>query len=199
VITTTPEKLESVAVESRLSELERAELDVVSRFAAPDRHISEDEVPWFPWVGPIEIKVLRADNRTGNFVVGLRSGEDAVLGKHRHRGPVSAVTLRGRWEYFEYDWVAKPGDYVRENPGTIHTLHVFANTEIVFTVDGSIEFLKVRRDAEQHDGRVEHRPSLRGVLQVQRSAAERAHLLLTAATDRARLKNDKRPLSSWGG
>jgi quercetin dioxygenase-like cupin family protein len=141
VTTTAPEKM-TVAVESRLSELERAELDVVKRFAAPDRHISEEEVPWFPWVGPIEIKVLRADNRTGNFVVGLRSAEDAVLGKHRHRGPVSAVTLRGRWEYFEYDWVAKPGDYVRENPGTIHTLHVFANTEVVFTVDSSIEFLK---------------------------------------------------------
>ena len=27
------------------------------------------------------------------------------------------------------------------NPGTIHTLHLFENTEIVFTVDGSIEFL----------------------------------------------------------
>lgn len=138
---TTPEETVTTTVESKLSELERAELDVVRRFAAPDRHISEDEVPWFPWVGPIEIKVLRADNRSGNFVVGLRSAEDAVLGKHRHRGPVSGVTVRGRWEYFEYDWVAKPGDYVRENPGTIHTLHVFENTEIVFTVDGSIEFL----------------------------------------------------------
>jgi len=139
VTTATPE--ETTVVESRLSALERAELDVVARFAAPDRHIRGEEVPWFPWVGPIELKVLRADNRTGNLVVGLRSAREAVLGKHRHRGAVTAVTLRGRWEYFEYDWVAKPGDYVRENPGTIHTLHIFEDTEIVFTVDGSMEFL----------------------------------------------------------
>jgi hypothetical protein len=49
--------------------------------------------------------------------------------------------IRGRWEYFEYDWVAKPVDYVRESPGAIHTLHVFENAEIVFTVGGSVEFL----------------------------------------------------------
>lgn len=141
VTTTTPEATATPAVQSRLSELERAELDVAKRFAASDRHICEAEVPWLPWVGTIEIKVLRADNRTGNLVIGLRSAQDAVLGKHRHRGPVSAITVRGRWEYFEYDWVAEPGDYVRENPGTIHTLHVFENTEILFIADGSIEFL----------------------------------------------------------
>lgn len=126
---------------SRLTDLERAELAVADRYAAPDRHMSSDEVPWFPWIGPIELKLLRADNRSGQFVVGLRSAEDAVLGKHRHRGAVTAVTVKGQWEYFEYDWVARPGDYVRENPGTIHTLHVFPDTEILFTVEGSIEFL----------------------------------------------------------
>nr|WP_255426336.1 2,4'-dihydroxyacetophenone dioxygenase family protein [Pseudonocardia sp. C8] len=124
-----------------MSELDRAELAVVDQYAAEDRYISGDELPWFPWVGPIEIKVVRADNRTGQYVLGLRSSEEAVLGKHRHRGVVSAVTVSGAWEYFEYDWVARPGDYVRENPGTIHTLHIFENTEIVFTVDGTIEFL----------------------------------------------------------
>ncbi len=127
--------------ESRMSDLDRAELAVVDRYAAEDRYVSEDEVPWFPWVGTIEIKLFRVDNRNGQFVLGLRSAEDAVLGKHRHRGVVTAVTLRGAWEYFEYDWMARPGDYVRENPGTIHTLHVLAGTEIVFTIDGSIEFL----------------------------------------------------------
>lgn len=131
----------TLPTESRMSDLDRAELDVVERYAAEDRYINEDELPWYPWVGTIEIKLFRADNRNGQFVIGLRSAEDAVLGKHRHRGVVTAVTIRGAWEYFEYDWKATPGDYVRENPGTIHTLHVFEDTEIVFTVDGTIEFL----------------------------------------------------------
>lgn len=39
-----------------------------------------------------------------------------------------------------YDWVAKPGDYVVENPGTIHTLHMGKDAEVVFTVSGSLEF-----------------------------------------------------------
>jgi 2,4'-dihydroxyacetophenone dioxygenase len=124
-----------------MSALRRAEMAIVEEYAADDRYISERELPWFPWVGDIEIKVLRADNRNGQFVLGLRSAVDAVLGKHRHRGTVTAVILRGRFEYFEYDWIASPGDYVRENPGAIHTLHIFEDSEIVFTIDGSIEFL----------------------------------------------------------
>ena len=40
-----------------------------------------------------------------------------------------------------YDWVARPGDWVCENPGTIHTLSVKDNTDIVFIITGSIEFL----------------------------------------------------------
>lgn len=39
-----------------------------------------------------------------------------------------------------YDWIARPGDYVVENPGTIHTLHITKGTEIVFTISGSLEF-----------------------------------------------------------
>jgi 2,4'-dihydroxyacetophenone dioxygenase len=127
--------------EDHMSDLQRAELAVVERYAAEDRYMSKDELPWYPWVGTIEIKLMRADNRNGQFVLGLRSHADAVLGKHRHRGVVTAVTTKGQWEYFEYDWLAKPGDYVRENPGTIHTLHIFEDSEIYFTVDGSIEFL----------------------------------------------------------
>ncbi len=41
-----------------------------------------------------------------------------------------------------YQWVAKEGDYIVENPGTIHTLYMKANTEVLFTVGGSIEFFE---------------------------------------------------------
>lgn len=39
-----------------------------------------------------------------------------------------------------YNWVCRPGDWVCENPGTIHTLSVEDNTDILFTITGSIEF-----------------------------------------------------------
>ena len=39
-----------------------------------------------------------------------------------------------------YTWVGKTGDYVTENPGTIHTLYMGEGSEILFNVTGSIEF-----------------------------------------------------------
>lgn len=39
-----------------------------------------------------------------------------------------------------YNWTAKPGDYVTEVPGTIHTLYMGAGSEVLFNVVGSIEF-----------------------------------------------------------
>lgn len=127
-------------VPSMLSELDRQEMATVKRFGGNDTHISAAETPWVPWVGDVEVRILRIENRTGTFVIGLRSPTDQSLGRHRHRGLVNATTISGTWNYYEYDWVAHPGDYVVETPGTIHTLHVSAGTEIVFTVTGSIEF-----------------------------------------------------------
>jgi 2,4'-dihydroxyacetophenone dioxygenase len=129
-------------VGSALNEEERAELAFVDKYSAPDVYINaEKDTLWFPWIGPIELKPMRIENRTGTFVVGLRSKVACGLGKHRHRGTVTAITISGEWGYKEYDWVARPGDWVCENPGTIHTLSVEDNTDIVFTITGSIEFL----------------------------------------------------------
>lgn len=125
---------------SVLGELELQELATVRDFGGKDTHISAEESPWFAWVGDIEIKILRIENRTGLFVIALRSPTDQWVGRHRHRGVVTATTISGSWNYLEYDWVARPGDYVVETPGTIHTLHVGAGAEIVYTVTGSLEF-----------------------------------------------------------
>ena len=53
-----------------------------------------------------------------------------------------AVTLEGSWRYLEYDWVARPGSYVHESPGVIHTLvsddpH---GMKTMFWLNGSLEF-----------------------------------------------------------
>ncbi|KAE8141623.1 hypothetical protein BDV38DRAFT_278977 [Aspergillus pseudotamarii] len=138
-----PSKSAAVAnnEESKLTALEKAELALADKYSSPDVYIDgERDTCWHPWLNNLELKPLRFESRTGTFVVVLRSLEDTWLGKHRHRGSVTAVTLKGEWNYKEYDWVAKPGDYVVENPGTIHTLHMSKGAEVVFTITGSLEY-----------------------------------------------------------
>jgi len=127
---------------SKLSELDVVELKIADKYAAKDRFIGFNSHDWHPWTGGLEVKPIRYENRTGTFVivVGNRNDKEAHLGRHRHRGPVTAVTLQGEWWYEEYNWKAKAKDYVVESPGTIHTLHLGPHTEVLFTVGGSLEF-----------------------------------------------------------
>jgi hypothetical protein len=97
--TTLPERPKDGSV---LNAAEREELAFTDKYSAPDVYISEKkDTLWFPWIGPIELKPMRMDNRTGTFVVGLRSPVAASLGKHRHRGTVTAITMSGEWGYKE--------------------------------------------------------------------------------------------------
>ena len=96
---------------------------VVREFGRPDIHIGvEEESPYVPFAENVYIRHLAFDVRTNSFANVLWVKKGGVLGRHRHRGPILACTLEGSWRYLEYDWVARPGSYVRENPGVIHTL-----------------------------------------------------------------------------
>lgn len=135
---------------SVLTEDDRRVLAIVDRYSAKDTYVGALETPYFPFLSEgIEVRLVRVDNRTGTFVVDLRSETGGILGRHRHRGTVMASTLAGTWRYLEYDWVAGPGDYVHEFPGTIHTLEVHPGTHIRFTNDGVLEFLN-EDDSLQH-------------------------------------------------
>lgn len=88
--------------ESKLTPLEKSELALADKYSSPDTYISgERDTCWHPWHANLELKPLRFETRTGTFVVVMRSTEDTWLGKHRHRGPVTAVTLKGEWNYKE--------------------------------------------------------------------------------------------------
>ncbi|KAJ5156590.1 hypothetical protein N7492_009393 [Penicillium capsulatum] len=118
---------------SKLSAADKAEIELANSHGSPDIYVNgEKDTCWYPWANCLELKPLRFDTRTGTFVLMMRSLEDTWLGRHRHRGAVSAVTLKGEWNY------AEPGDYVVENPGAIHTLHMGKGTEVIFTVSGSL-------------------------------------------------------------
>jgi hypothetical protein len=88
----------------RLNEHEGSEIAFIDKYSAPDVYINgQHDTLWFPWIGPIELKPMRMDKRTGTFVVGLRSKVATSLGKHLHRGTVQAATISGEWGYKEYD------------------------------------------------------------------------------------------------
>jgi quercetin dioxygenase-like cupin family protein len=129
-------------------------IDVVTlEYARPDVHIGagEDESPWVPFQENVFIRHLAFDVRNNAYANILWVKKNGMLGRHRHRGPVFACVLEGSWRYLEYDWVARPGSYVRENPGAIHTLVSDDpnGMKTFFYLNGSIEFF------DEHDALLE--------------------------------------------
>ena len=86
--------------------------------------LDDDERAWVPQFEDVTFKPLILNVTAGYFVNLLRVRKSGVLSRHRHSGPVHAITLRGEWHYLEHDWIAKTGDYVFEPPGETHTLVV---------------------------------------------------------------------------
>lgn len=83
-----------------------------------------DPREWVPQSGQVSFKPLVLNVSQGYYVNLLRVRQSGVLSRHRHTGPVHAITLRGRWRYLEHDWIASAGDYAFEPPGETHTLVV---------------------------------------------------------------------------
>ena len=117
---------------------------VVRQYARPDVHIgdSEAESPYVPFKPNVYIRHLAFDVRRALAVNILWVRQGGMLGRHRHRGPVSACVLEGSWRYLEYDWVARAGSYVHESPGAIHTLVSDDpnGMKTMFWVNGAVEF-----------------------------------------------------------
>jgi 2,4'-dihydroxyacetophenone dioxygenase len=83
-----------------------------------------DERDWVPQSKDVAFKPLILNVTQGYYINILRVRASGVLSRHRHTGPVHAITLRGKWRYLEHDWVASAGDYAFEPPGETHTLVV---------------------------------------------------------------------------
>lgn len=86
--------------------------------------LDSEEADWVPQSPGVAFKPLLLNTSQGYYVNILRVRSAGVLSRHRHSGPVHALTLRGRWHYLEHDWVAEAGDYAFEPPGETHTLVV---------------------------------------------------------------------------
>ena len=70
----------------------------------------------------------------GYFVNILRVRKSGILSRHRHAGPVHAITLKGRWHYLEHEWWGRRRHLRLETPGDIHTLVVPDGVEEMATL-----------------------------------------------------------------
>lgn len=93
-----------------------------------------DEQLWVPQSPGVHFRPLVLSTSQGWFVNLLRVRRSGVLSRHRHAGPVVAVTLRGRWHYLEHDWWAEQGSLAFEPPGETHTLVVPQDVEEMVTL-----------------------------------------------------------------
>ena len=96
--------------------------------------LDADPELWVPQAENVFFRPLLLCVSEGYFVNLLRVTKTGVLSRHRHSGPVHAVTLRGRWHYLEHDWVAEQGAYSFEPPGETHTLVVPDGVEEMITL-----------------------------------------------------------------
>lgn len=90
-----------------------------------------------------EIKLLKVNPISGQFIIVQRSQPDALINIHKHYGSVIGYTIKGAWGYKEYDWIAREGDFVYEPAGSTHTLYTPPGDEetvIFFIIEGALEF-----------------------------------------------------------
>ncbi|WP_217631140.1 2,4'-dihydroxyacetophenone dioxygenase family protein [Modestobacter sp. DSM 44400] len=95
---------------------------------------ASDERLWVSQARDVTFRPLLLSVSQGYFVNILRVRRSGILSRHRHAGPVHALTLRGRWHYLEHDWWAEEGGYSFEPPGDIHTLEVPDGVEEMTTL-----------------------------------------------------------------
>lgn len=125
-----------VAIERRLDFIR-------DQYALEEGHFGSDEMtsPWIPFTEGTWLRHLTFDVRNNYAVNILRIAPGVTLPRHRHRAQVTGYVLKGSWKYAEYDWIAKPGDFIRESPGRTHTLVSEEGMETIFQLGLPLEFL----------------------------------------------------------
>lgn len=109
----------------------------------PDRVFDTEEIHWIPFDdGTCHFKPVRFDFSTGTWIYLFKIKKNKTLTRHRHTGgSVIGFNLKGKWRYAERSWVAKPGTFIFEPPGDIHTL-ITEEEEVItlFILGGSLQY-----------------------------------------------------------
>jgi quercetin dioxygenase-like cupin family protein len=106
-------------------------------------HVLDEDVPWVEARPGIEQRILHARPSAGFIVTQSRYQPGASAGRHRHVGPVFAMTKKGAWSHDPYNFPYVAGTYVYEPIGVIHQ---FFNgpqvSEATFVLQGDVEFFE---------------------------------------------------------
>jgi 2,4'-dihydroxyacetophenone dioxygenase len=109
----------------------------------PEIVVDTKDMIWVPFdEKTCHFKPVRFDFTTGTWTYLFKIKPNQVLTRHRHTGGnVIGFNLKGQWRYAERDWVAKPGTFIFEPPGDIHTL-ITEDEEVItlFTLGGSLQY-----------------------------------------------------------
>lgn len=97
-------------------------------------HLPEDPRAWVPRPGGGEFLPCMFDTLNGVIANLNRYRQPGRIGRHLHGSPVYAYTIEGQWRYEEHDWIAKPGTFIFETPGEVHTLVVDEAPMLAFFV-----------------------------------------------------------------
>lgn len=99
-----------------------------------------DENEWVPaamdgvWMRP-----LLFDTVNGAWVNLVRMRKNGFVSRHAHPSPVHGYVISGNWRYAERDWIAKPGDYLFEPAGDVHTLMALpGESQTLFWISGAL-------------------------------------------------------------
>lgn len=93
-------------------------------------------------IGPgVAIQLLQVDFDHNLRVTRARLAPGLQLRTHIHTGHVFAWTVAGTWYYLEYPERSQANAYLYEPAGSVHTLHVPADSpvpaDVIFIVHGS--------------------------------------------------------------
>ncbi len=87
--------------------------------------IEDHELPYLDSGDGTGLQLLHVDLNIGLWISKTRLKPGTQVTRHYHTGLVYAVTLQGEWFYAETpDHVNKPGSYLFEPAGSLHTLTV---------------------------------------------------------------------------
>ncbi|MFN6120731.1 MAG: 2,4'-dihydroxyacetophenone dioxygenase family protein [Actinomycetes bacterium] len=132
-----------------------------------------DDLPFVDAGDGTHLQVLQVDLAAGVWTLRTRFEPGTTIRTHRHTGAVHAFTLAGRWHYLEYpDDVNEAGSYLFEPAGSVHTLHVPADT------DGPTDGVFISHGANQtldDAGEVVSVTDAHSVLRVYRSLCGQQH------------------------